>query len=132
MAQISNQENSNHSANQIADIQDQQIHIVLPISTELQRMLLDNTKATVFALINGDALVNQDGTINSDVLDLDALRNALAHAPRGEGGVFFSAVYKGGVPRTAVDTVNLLLKGFASHYAGISNVNVTNHFSNGE
>ena len=76
-------------------------HLVFPITTELQRKLVqpgtgsDPKHAKAYVLINGTGVVANNGKVDDNALDLDALRKALApYAEPKDGVVVVSLVYR--------------------------------------
>jgi len=76
-------------------------HLVFPITTELQRKLVqpwtsgDAKHAKAYVLINGTGVVADNGKVDDNALDLDALRKALApYAEPKDGVVVLNMVYR--------------------------------------
>jgi hypothetical protein len=110
-------------------------HLVLPVTTDLQRTLLGKhgeplRDARAYVLVNGEAVMSTDGMINSKALDLPALRQQLApFADANKGIVYFKVYYSPEPPPSGRNEEFLLwaLYGFAVH-SGFRDARVGNSY----
>jgi hypothetical protein len=96
-------------------------HLVFSVTTDLQRVLLGRPgeplrDAKAYVLVNGVAVVSENGMIDAKALDLAAIAQQLApYADRERGVVYFNVCYRRPSPDRREEFLLWALYGFAVH-----------------